>query len=89
VETFAPSALPKGNGIDTALGVGGAVSSILGSLQQQDQARQQGSLVQELIRRSQEDAAAGVTPQAAPAGMPNVRSETDEISRRLAAAGGY
>jgi hypothetical protein len=86
VETFAPSALPKASGVDTALGVAGGVASVLGSLQQQEAARQQGSLVQQLIARSQEDAQQGLTPAAAPVAAPTVRSETDAIARRLAAA---
>lgn len=60
LETFTPSALPKPTGVDTALGVGGAIGKALEAFQTSQTAQKQNGLVAELIRRSQQEAGDGL-----------------------------
>lgn len=81
LDTFTPSALPQATGVDTALGIGGAIASGLSAFQAQRQASEQNDLIRKLLEQSQGTAAAGLAPQAA--APPSVRAQVDDVGRRV------
>jgi hypothetical protein len=83
LDTFTPSALPQANGVDTALGIGGAIASGLSAFQAQRQASDQNALIRKLLEQSQGTASAGLTPPAAAAPAPTVRTQVDDVGRRV------
>lgn len=91
LQTFTPSALPKATGTDTALGVGGAIGKALEAYQNSQAANQQSGLIAELLRRSQQDAAGGLTVKPAAPAVPMVGQKPktlDELEGASALFGG-
>jgi hypothetical protein len=91
MESFTPKELPKSNGVDTALNVGGVVGDLLAGYSANKQAGERSSLIDALLKQSQAAAAGGIQQPAAPAApqAPSVQDDIDAINERLARAGGY